>query len=201
MSSKHFSFLDNCEQYVFVKLLQKDHASYVDPATLTGYCSYKKHKGYVTEPTMFRHNCIGKKCSYFEPFRDFPYWKKIEQSICDFRHSVTKKMLQKTVLDDDSKRRIRRVQDAANQLGFEITVIDVTPDEKRKDVVRVDYVSPKAYNDWEEYRGLINYLYEQYGKYYVLRHMQNKEGKYIASYIWNSQDTKEVKKHENQSYR
>jgi len=40
-----------------------------------GYCRYKKHRGFITEKLLKKHQCPAKGCHYFEKFESSPYWK------------------------------------------------------------------------------------------------------------------------------
>ena len=133
MSSKHFSFAENCNGYVLVKLLQKNRAIYIDPAILTGYCHNKIHEGYLTKGTMLCHNCIGKICKHFEAFADFPYWVNVAK---EKERQKNKNIgeLYSVFDDDDARRTFKTVESAAKELGLDITIISVLPDNNRKDV-------------------------------------------------------------------
>lgn len=45
----------------------------VDVGAVVGFCNCDTHRGYVTVNLMKNHNCLGKECSFFHRFEDFPY--------------------------------------------------------------------------------------------------------------------------------
>lgn len=42
-----------------------------------GYCHCDAHIGYVTVELMRKHKCLEKGCTFFEVFKDHPYWKEM----------------------------------------------------------------------------------------------------------------------------
>ena len=44
-----------------------------------GFCWCDTHKGYITKEQMKHHDCLNKKCSFFQKLPDSPYWKKKEE--------------------------------------------------------------------------------------------------------------------------
>ena len=46
-----------------------------------GFCRNKGHVGYITVPILCRRQCIEKKCHYFTPIKNHPFWGRREQML------------------------------------------------------------------------------------------------------------------------
>ena len=102
-----------------------------------GYCWYDLHKGYLTKKLMDEHECLKKKCFFFEKFNDAPYWK--------YRNDIKKKREERRALADERSGKCKAILDRFRVLckSFEgFAVADVAYDEK-SDTFRVRYVALK----------------------------------------------------------
>lgn len=45
------------------------------PEQRCGYCWSETHRGYLTLPLMFEHECIEKQCKHFQKYEQHSYWK------------------------------------------------------------------------------------------------------------------------------
>ena len=46
-----------------------------NPEQRCGYCWSETHRGYLTLPLMFQHECIEKQCKHFQKYEKHSYWK------------------------------------------------------------------------------------------------------------------------------
>ena len=57
-----------------------------------GWCGLYKHRGYLSLKNVKNHKCIEKKCNYFAPINNHPYWQSRNKKLSDKK---TKKRLLK----------------------------------------------------------------------------------------------------------
>lgn len=50
-----------------------------NPEQRCGYCWSEQHRGYLTLPLMFQHECIEKQCKHFQKYEQHSYWKGKEK--------------------------------------------------------------------------------------------------------------------------
>lgn len=65
-----------------------------------GYCNSKSHKGFITISMLKEHQCLQKKCYYFDPVEDHPQWiyrmdKKANKALIKERKSIEKLIVEK----------------------------------------------------------------------------------------------------------
>ena len=46
-----------------------------NPEQRCGYCWSEQHRGYLTLPLMFQHECVEKQCKHFQKYEKHSYWK------------------------------------------------------------------------------------------------------------------------------
>ena len=60
-----------------------------------GYCWLEKHRGYITKQIMEEHECLEKKCPFFQKYEDAPYWREKEKRKKDKQNRKELEKLQK----------------------------------------------------------------------------------------------------------
>lgn len=48
-----------------------------------GFCMNKLHYGALSLKNMKKHKCISKKCTWFIPFKQHPYWQEREKKLSE----------------------------------------------------------------------------------------------------------------------
>lgn len=184
MSVRHFNYQKVKNDLIGLHVIEKHGLTYVAPETIVGYCHCNTHTGYVEKDIMKKHDCLGKKCEFFEKFNDFPYWiaKQKEEQLKKERR-LKKKI--KTIMEADDARRLTGiVEDAVRHLQYPIVITRVAPVREKNNTYIINYVSDNAKNDWYEYKDLIAHVFGRHRACYVLKHTKRPDGKYATICDW-----------------
>lgn len=161
-------------EYINAKLITGEVA-YLPKITVVGYCHFPEHKGNLTRSALKKHECLKKKCHYFERNKENKYCEIIEAMKEEKKASKRTKKEQEQQLEDWKQ----KAQEIADKLGFDIkvTIIKKT-DQKRRYILF--YMSHEAKNDWFQYYDLAIKLGWATRRSFELRHIKDIDGSYAV---------------------
>lgn len=145
---------------------------------LVGCCHNCLHPGKLTEKILEQHDCINKKCYYFERYPEADHWRKLEQK------QKTKKEVR--VLKRQKKDREiflmelqERLQECAEQTNSPMRIVRVQ--EEKNKIYKVYYVSVYRYRDGNRFPDFLQMAKEMcQGFRLVLRHIQDVDGHFVT---------------------
>ena len=180
-------FIENGAQFRTVTLIDCKRKT-LSMKEIVGYCYNMRHTGYLTVALMNSHDCIGKKCPFFERFEDYPYWVK-EANRSKEKERKRQKREDELDMQRKQEQKLSRLhstaQEIARESGFPIIITRVTQSSSgRRPEYIVNYVSDARYNDYHPYFDLAIQLSQIERGRYVLRHVKLPDGRYATIEDW-----------------
>lgn len=168
---------DKNRDYVQAKLITGEYAQVARKA-LVGYCTCPRHKGCVTKTILKKHSCIEKQCHYFQKNTGCPYWEAVERR--NQQKQNRKLALKRSKTEAEQKRlaMIELAQGLADDLGFEIAVLDIRA--LGEDSYVLFYISALPANDWHRYFDLAREFGGFLHARIELRHAKYPDGSYAV---------------------
>lgn len=189
MAQKDTEYLESKEPFRNVQLIGGAYAK-VDTHSIVGYCHNNDHKGFLTISIMNEHECIQKKCHYFEKFLDYPFWQKrqrkeqlrqLEKEKAN-RRKENQKLAQKN-LERKNSTLLSQANELISKFGYEnIKIISIHTD---KNSGVIFYISDKNENDWYEYRELAFSMSRIFNKKFILKHAKLPDGSFATMQLSN----------------
>lgn len=165
-------------KYISVKLIN-GVTRYMQRKEIVGFCHCSLHIGSVSKSLLKEHDCVGKKCVYFERTNE-KYWKAF-----DFQNSEKKKAKEKIKeerrkIKADTERWKELAQNLADMFNYNIRVTSVKkPTAKQRYIIY--YISEWEYDDSSRFRDLIDtFAFTMEASRVELRHVKELDGSYAV---------------------
>lgn len=181
MTNEDKDFLNSDSQTRKLRLIDGT-TKYVKRQSIVGYCHCKLHKGYISRKLLKSHDCINKKCSCLEKFKEYPFWVEYEKNS------------EMELLARDRKKQLRKKKQKQGQLisqmlmtansfsqkvdaGIVITHI-MQIDKSNKYIIF--YVSNAKYDDSEQYRFIAKHMQREYHYSFRMKHVMDQNRRYVT---------------------
>ena len=124
-------------------------------SNVVGYCHNRDHKGYISKTILKTHNCINKKCFYFEEVNP-KYWEqRLKQKV--YKQNKRMEIKNKEAKKENTLQYIRDIFKAFDN-------IYITAVHKEKQQLIITYI----YEEYVDLTDAINILHQNFkGKIYL----------------------------------
>lgn len=158
---------------------------------LVGYCHCDTHKGYLNKVLMEEHQCIEKKCPFFERYEDYPYWTNLRQRKEAKEKARKPREEQRAQEEKKTAAEIRQAEKyiykEIREKSYPIEITNVSlqrcSQTGRKYFI-VNYVSDLPINDKREYQSIVLSISLHVGGGCVLRHVKDPCGNFVTTEQW-----------------
>lgn len=145
---------------------------------LVGCCHNCLHPGKLTKKILEQHDCINKKCYYFERYPEAGYWCEVEQKQKAKEQARASKQ-QKKDRETYLKELQAQFQVCAEQTKSPMKIIRVR--EEKNKIYKVYYVSIYGYRDGNRFPDFLQMAKEICpGFRLFLRHIQDVDGRFVT---------------------
>lgn len=149
---------------------------------IVGCCRCHLHPGKLTKRLMLEHDCIGKRCGFFEKNEHASYW--VGQQV-KAKNKHTARNHQRAV--QYQKERIQEhlhniqadMQHAFNRLGYTVEIVRI--ERLSKTQYRVFYVSDNPFADGNRFPDFFAEMHRRYPSWRLdLRHIKDVDGHFVT---------------------
>lgn len=145
---------------------------------LVGCCHNQIHPGKLTRQLMENHDCIGKKCHFFEKYEDASYWLECAQKAAARQQIKQQKKEQKA----QEKTRLsyqEEFQTYADDAGYVMKIIRVQEEETK--AFKVFYVSENRFRDGNLFPNFLSRIQKEHpARSILMRHIQDMDGHFVT---------------------
>lgn len=149
--------------------------AYYPVETIVGYCTNKKHEGYINRGISIKHDCKGKACRYFQSCT-----KVKEQDIkqCRTIDTINTKNINETQYK-------KYANDLAIKLHFPIVIVRVIKTKKYLGFnYCIEFVSASKTPDWDCYHSLAVEMGKLFKAKFFIHHLKHPNGTLVTTAEW-----------------
>lgn len=173
--------VDKGEQIVMAEMLD-GRVRYLRRKKIVGCCHNKIHPGKLTKPVLYAHECLEKKCPYFEKYDESPFWAACEKRR-RAREEVKRRQKKEKARLQAEEASLGRMRDAlqryADASGAAIDVVRVV--RLSRHAYRAFYVSDDPFPDWDSFSCILEAIEKAYPSRSVsLRRIRDEDGRLVT---------------------
>ena len=172
---------EHAKELTRVRLLTGESIS-IRRGRVLGWCHHALHPGAVNRSLLEQHDCLGKKCAYFERNARSPYWaaRAAEKKAREARKERQRGEKQRKAQEETDLAAVaERWRAYAAELDYDMQIIRVAMD--APDVYRIFYVSDNSFADGNRYPLFLERLKRLYPRCrFVLRHIRDVDGHFVT---------------------
>lgn len=157
---------------------------HVSNDAVLGYCNNSLHKGFLNKKVMDEHQCIDKKCRFFDKNQSSSFWLSIEKRKDERKKGLQEKKMQKNIYNLHVKNILEYAQNMAAKRHYKMDVVKVTQDKNNPKLYVVNYI-PKDENSKAKYRQLGISLNKKYHAHFKLRRVKRLDSSWATLEDWN----------------